>query len=121
MINDNPRDVIDPMYTADERNDIIDGTRFVSAENDNRQISSEISTTDNDYFRDKLGRGHYKTFMSGQTKLVLRAVKSFPSNSMLHVNDMLPLLKSDVQRGVGVAFIKVDNGGGGGLESPEPR
>ena len=49
--------------------------------------------------------------MSGPTKLVLRAVKFSPSNSMNHVNDLLPELDALVSQGLGVVFLKVGNGG----------
>ena len=96
------------MYVADERNDIVDGTHFVV---DPDIINVVLDGNDENCFIDKLDRPHYKRYMSGPTKLVLRSVKFFPSNSMHHAIDMLPLLQSDVKNGVGVAFLKVDNGG----------
>ena len=82
--------MLDPNCAADERNDITDGTRFVADVDD--EVNFEIDASDENCFRDKLGRLHYNRYMSGPTKLVLRAVKFSPSNSMYHVNDMLPLL-----------------------------
>ena len=50
-------------------------------------------------------------FMAGPAKLVIRAVKFAPSNAMHHVKDLLPLLKAEAEIGIGIVFLKVDNGG----------
>ena len=107
VLNVKQKEGIDPIYPAEEKNDIVFGDGFVL------EPSEDVDDQSNDenLFKDKLGRTHYVRYMSGSTKLVLRAMKFFSSNAMHHVNDMLPLLKSDVERGIGIAFLKVDNGG----------
>ena len=76
----------------------------------NNQILVENPENHQDYFIDKLGRKHFKRFVSGPTHLVLHAVKFGSSNSQKHANDMLSILSAQVKDGKGIAFIKVDNG-----------
>ena len=107
VLNVNQKEVIDPIYTAEEKNDIVSVDGFVHEPSEDVHVQSN----NENLFKDKLGRTHYVRYMSGPTKLVLRAVKFFSSNAMHHANDMLPLLRSDFERGIGIAFLKIDNGG----------
>ena len=101
--------VVDDKFSADDRNDLLNGAGFVLTDEHSDEVqerSSGIPT-----YCDKLGRLHYCRYMSGPTKLVLRSVKFSPSNSMNHVNDLLPELDALASQGIGVVFLKVDNGG----------
>ena len=60
---------------------------------------------------DRLGRIHHNRHMADPAKLVIRAVNFSPSNAMHHANDILLLLKAEVGKGIGIVFLKVDNGG----------
>ena len=108
VVNKQRKDVVDQAYTAEEENDIIQESGFIL---EDELMDKEMSQNNKKSFRDKLGRLHYHRYMSGPTKLVLRAVKFSPSNAMNHVNDLLPELASLLEKGIGIAFVKIDNGG----------
>ena len=76
-----------------------------------RDNEGSDTPADRHFFRDKLGRLHHNQYMAGPAKLVIRAVKFTPSNAMHHANDILLLLKAEVEKRIGIVFLKVDNGG----------
>ena len=105
--NANKKEVIDQAYTTDKRNDFSGDTGFVI------ERGNEVSDipADRRFFRDKLERLHHNRYMAGAAKLVIRPVKFTPSNVMHHANDILLLLKAEVEKRIGIVFLKVDNGG----------
>ena len=88
------------IYFDPQQNDVIGEPNLLATE---YSPDSSAST-------DKLGRKHHPRLAAGPSMIVLRACKFQTSSAETHVNDMLPLLKGQVEAGKGVAFIKVDNG-----------
>ena len=101
VVNERQLDVVDSVYTDDDRNDKVSNNGFLLEPSEEAQSSEETNV-----FHDKLGWAHYLRYMNGPTKLVLRAVKFSPSNAMHHVYDILPHLEAEVRNGVGIAFLK---------------
>ena len=98
---------IEEEYTAEELNDMTPDNQSGEApdivtEDENPAVEGMI--------RDKLGRLHYQKLKAGPAFIKLRACMFDPSSSMRHANDLLPILKSQVNDEKTCAFIKVDNG-----------
>lgn len=96
---------IDEAFTAPELNDYQDENLANFTE-----VVEEPAVDNNVFTYDKIGRKHHKKFVSGPSRLVLRATKFAQSTVATHANDILPMLLAQVADGKGIAFIKVDNG-----------
>ena len=62
------------------------------------------------YCFDKLNRKHLKRLVAGPALIKLRSTIFGGSTPASHCNDILPLLKNQVENGKRIVFLKVDNG-----------
>ena len=108
--NEEREDEISEEYTSPELNDL----SIPLAENaqDGQDLSGKKHSNINGkmVISDKLGRPHIQKTTYGPALLLLRACKFKQSSGATHANDLLPILRAQVQEGKGVAFVKVDNG-----------
>ena len=59
---------------------------------------------------DNVGRAHLKTPYSGHTEIFLRAQRFNSTTAATHVNDMLPMMKKEMENGKSIFFVLSDNG-----------
>ena len=60
---------------------------------------------------DKLGRAHLKTPHSGLTEIYLGAQKCNSTTAVTHLNDMLPMLKKEMEESKKSVFFVLSNNG----------